>query len=97
MNPEIQQLKLEIEELKAQIQALAAFNTIPWTIEKAFANRLGISNLQPKFTDSGLAASTISQAVNESGASSYSVLALPDYVLSAKFENVTVSIPAYDQ
>lgn len=93
---ELEQLKRRVAELEKVIGALNASSTIPRDVDSAFRNRLGISKFQEKLVNSGVAVSTITQAVNEGGSSSYNVLAAPDYLLRMKYLNLTVGIPAYD-
>ena len=93
---ELAQLKLEVEELKRQVKALTSHTTIPFEIDKAFKERLGVNGLQEKLTNSGVAVSTYVQAVDEGGTDTYNVLAEPDYILRMKYQHLTVAVPAYD-
>lgn len=95
MNPEIEQLKKEIAALHRKIDLLSSFTTIPFTVEKAFKERLGINGLQEKLVDSGVAPSVYTETVDQ-GMGSADVLAAPDYILRMKFSNLTVAIPAFD-
>ena len=96
MNPEIQQLKREVDELRQQLKLLTSATTIPLEFDKAFHKRLGIDDLQEKIYNGGDLVSNYVQGVNESGASSYNVLAQPDYILRFKYLHLALAIPAFD-
>lgn len=93
---EIAQLKQQIAVLAEQVQKLSSFTAIPFEVERAFRNRLGIDNLQTKIYNGGDLVSNYVQAVNESGMSSYNVPSEPDYMLRLKYGNLAVVVPAYD-
>lgn len=92
---ELEQLKQQVAALEAQVKALASFATIPFEVDKAFRNRLGVNNLQEKLVDSGVATSVYTESVDQ-GMGSVDVLAAPDYILRMKYQHLTVAIPAYD-
>lgn len=77
MNPEIEQLKKDIEELKRTVDALRSSTTIPLEVDAAFRKRFGIKDFS-KLSTSTKSATSENQAVNEAGAASYSVLKAPD-------------------
>lgn len=74
MNPEIEQLKREIQDLKSMLSNSAS---ISYDVESAFRERLKIETFTPLET-SAKSASSENQAVSESGSASYSVLKPPD-------------------
>ncbi len=69
MTPELTQ---RIEELENKVRSLEASYTIPHNVSEAFRDRLGINDLA-SLAGSTKNPSTETQAVAESGASSYSV------------------------
>ena len=93
MTPEqrIAQLEVQVANLTEQMKRLGDSTSIPFSVEKAFRNRLGV--LHPVweivYDYSGIAANN-TQAVNEGGMASYNVLAAPDGYLF-------ITLPGEDQ
>ena len=93
MTPEarIAQLERTVAELTTKMNALGSSSSIPFPIEKAFRNRLGINYPVWKIEyDYAGAAVNNTQAVNEGGMASYNVLKSPDGYLF-------ITLPAEDQ
>lgn len=89
---ELQQLKKELEELKAWKKSLEMSQSIPLNIDQAFRKRF--------FVDSGISASGKSatsenQSVNEGGVATYSVLKAPDAFLQVVVQGSTYYIPVF--
>jgi len=70
MTPE--ELASRIEALEMEVQNLKASATIPYEVDTAFRERLGIADLAT-LTGSTKTAASETQAVSESGSGSYSV------------------------
>ena len=87
---EITNLKKQIEELLAWKRSLEGAQTIPLNIDQSFRKRFG----NPR--SSSKSASSENQAVNEAGASTYSVLKTPDGFIEVDIAGVTKYIPKYD-
>lgn len=99
MSPELEQLKREVALLRAEVKKLAAFNTIPFPVEKAFRTRLGITKgIQTQITDSGDDPANYAVTINEAGTGTEDVLPVSEYMLLVDIGNsVTVAVPAYDR
>ena len=69
MNPEIAQLQKEVAELKMRLDLLTNSSTIPFDIDNAFKERIGLK-------DSPIAVFT--KSVAEGGGASYTVAKTPD-------------------
>lgn len=88
MNP----LEQRVAELEAFVQALQNVATIPYPVDAAFRDRfLGDEELAV----SEKSATSENQSVNESGASSYSVLGVPTGYLEFVIDETTYYIPYY--
>lgn len=105
MNPEqrIAQLEGQVSALLQQVKALSSSASIPFNVEKAFRNRLGINHpvWKIEYDYAGTAVAN-NQAVNEAGSASYNVLAAPDgylfITIPAEDQDVaTLGIPFYNQ
>jgi len=91
---ELQQLKKEIEELKNWKKSLESSYSIPLEIDQSFRDRF--SNISANnITTSGKVSGSEDVGVNESGASSYSVLGPPDAFLQLVVGGTTYYIPVY--
>jgi hypothetical protein len=93
------ELEKRVAELERIIKALGAFNTIPLNVEKAFRNRLNLTNdVQEIITNitSEFPADPLSQDVDEAGTDSYKVMLPPDYVLKVRLGAGYVGVPAFD-
>lgn len=77
MKEEIEQLKREITELKTKVSFLENYATIPYPVEQAFKQRLGIPSFV-SFSTSTKSATSEAQTVDEAGSASYIVLKNPD-------------------
>lgn len=88
------ELTIEVEKLKAEVNALKSFSTIPFDVDVALRERLGI-NLLSKLLVSAKGATTENQAVAEGGAASYSVLKPPDLFLQVIVSGTTYYLPVY--
>ena len=105
MNPEqrIAQLERTVAALAQQLKQLSNNTTIPFDVEKAFRNRLGINYPVWKIEyDYAGAAVSNNKSVNEAGTSSYSVLNVPDgylfITLPVEDQDITtLGIPFYNQ
>ena len=91
---DIKELTIEVEKLKAEVNALKSFASIPFDTDKAFRERLGINSLS-KLLVSTKGATTENQAVSEAGAGSYSVLKPPDLFLQVIVSGTTYYVPVY--
>lgn len=87
-------LEKRVEAVEKQLKDLNSFATIPFMVEGAFKERLKI-NLLAKIIVSTKGLTTENQAVNEAGASSYSVLKPPDAWLQLTISGTTYNIPVY--
>lgn len=97
MNPELQQLKREVEELKLKVKTLASHTTIPFEVEKAFRSRLGIKDLQEEVENAGNPTAPYLQSVNEGGVATYTVPAVQDGLLKVRLEHrLNVYVPYWD-
>lgn len=94
MNPEIEQLKKEIEDLKNKFKAIEASATIPKPVEDAFRERLRLEVISSIMTSSK-SSSSEGQSVNEAGASSYSVLKNPDAYLQVNISGTVYYLPVF--
>jgi hypothetical protein len=92
MNP----LEKRIEELERIVKALSSTTTIPFNIEKAFKARLGISSFSKVSIATDADPAQFLREVDESGASSYDVMAPPDEILRVKFDGLDYDIPAFN-
>lgn len=72
-----EELKQQIDELKAQVKLLEAGSTLPKPVEDAIRDRLRIDTFTPLQT-SNKSATSENQSVDEAGTDSYSVLKPPD-------------------
>lgn len=90
----MEELKTKIEELERKIKLLEASATIPKNVEDAFRERLRLEIIS-SITSSSKGASTESQAVNESGASSYTVLKNPDAYLQVNVNGTIYYLAAW--
>ena len=91
MNPELER---KIQALEEVLQALRHANSIPFDIDQAFRERLGVGDISALQVD-GKIANSENQAVNEAGSASYQVLAGPDGWLSLEIGGTTYVIPHY--
>jgi hypothetical protein len=91
MNPDLQ---TQIDELRAEINALKAQATIPYDVEQAFINRLNIRSFTP-LTVGSKALSSENQSVNEAGSATYSVLKTPKGWLQVIIANTAYYIPYF--
>ena len=94
MNPTELKLQEQIDILKEQLMLLQAGATIPHSVEVAFRDRLNIDSFTPVSTSSKVATSE-NQSVNEGGASSYSVLGIPDGFLQITINSTIYYIPIF--
>jgi hypothetical protein len=90
----IQELETSIANLQNEVNLLKATATIPFDVEMAFRKRLNIDSFTPTETSSK-GATTENQSVNESGASSYSVLKAPDGFLQITLSGSVYYLPYF--
>lgn len=81
-----------IEELERFVKALQSSTTIPFEVDGAFRKRFN----DLVVTTSTKVATSEDQAVNESGASTYSVLKSPDLFGAVRLNGAVKYIPLYD-
>lgn len=99
----IAQLERMVVELTARLNALGSSSSIPFPVEKALRNRLGINYPVWKIEyDYAGAAVSNTQAVNEGGMATYNVLKAPDgylfITLPAEDQDITtLGIPFFNQ
>lgn len=91
MNNELEQLKIELNELKKWKQSLESSNMIPLEIDRSFRGRFKFSSLQT----SSKSPTSENQAVNESGTASYSVLKAPNGFVQTTLGEQTIYLPSY--
>lgn len=93
MNEEIKQLQEQVVKLTQRLDSLQSSTTIPFDVDRAFRDRFrditGLS-VSSKNLDSE------DQAVNEGGASTYSVMGDPDGFLQITISNVAYYIPYFN-
>lgn len=71
MQEQINQLQNEIRVMQEKMALLSSYSSIPYDVEIAFRDRLGIDEIANQ--NSSKLASSETQAVNESGTQSYNV------------------------
>jgi hypothetical protein len=91
MNPDIQQMQRDIEELKAFKEAMLASSSLPIGFENAVRERLRIDTFTPLETNSK-ASNSENQAVNEGGSATYQVLGSPNGYLKLSLSGGTYYI-----
>lgn len=89
-----QEMEQKIIALEAVIKAMGNSNLIPFDVDQAFRDRLGIGDI-PVVQVDAKSASSEDQAVNEGGAATYNVLKSPDGWLSLEIEGTTYVVPHY--
>lgn len=94
MNPEIEQLKIKLEQLEQEIRLLKSASTIPFDFEMALRERLNIGAFNT-VTGSSKGATSENQSVNEAGVASYSVLKAPDAFLQVTVASTVYYIPVF--
>jgi len=82
-------LKKEVEELKAWKRSMESSRSIPLNVDQALRLRLSTNNLVLS-THSGE-----TQAVDEGGASTYSVMKTADAFLEIKVDDTTYYVPVF--
>ena len=90
-NEELQQLKREVEELRAWKASLEASHSIPLNVDQAFRARF----LSNQVKTSSKSVSSENQAVDEGGTGQYSVLKTPDAFLEVVASGGTYYIPVF--
>lgn len=94
MEDEIKKIKEEITTLTRRLDNLNAFATIPYDTEKAFKDRLKLSEYSRLAASTKTAASE-TQSVNEGGAATYSVAKPMDGFRQVLIGSSTIYIPYY--
>jgi len=84
----INKLEDEVKELTDVINSLRSYTTIPFDIDGAFSERMGVG-VSPK------TASSENQLVNEAGSSAYNVLKSPDGFDKSVKEGINHYYPYY--
>lgn len=87
-------MKVQISELKRQIDLLSNSADIPYNVEHAFRTRFKLDTYNPIIV-STKGATTENKAVNEAGSSSYGVLNSPDGFLEITLGGSIKYIPMY--
>lgn len=90
MSPE--QLTARIVALENRLKTFEAASTIPYEVDQAFRSRLKSSL---GLSVSAKSATSENKAVNEAGASSYSVLNIPDGFLQVTVGATTYYVPIF--
>ena len=90
---ELEQIKKELEELKAWKKSLEMSHSIPLNIDQAFRKRFIVSGTS--LSTSGKDVNSENQSVNEAGSATYGVLKPPDVFLVVLIGGITYYIPAY--
>lgn len=90
------QEKRQLDEVYEFIQSLKRSSSIPREIDQSFRERF-INGIQTgsEIALSAKVNSSENQGVNEAGASTYSVLAVPDVFLEVEIGGVTYYLPAF--
>lgn len=86
---QIKKLESEVEELRTMFLSLTNPASVSADVAKALGLRLGVP------TSSSKGATSENQAVNEAGASAYSVLKPPDAFLSIVISGTIYYVPVY--
>lgn len=89
-----QNLQAQIDSLKEEVAKLKSVTTIPYDVEQAFRARLTIDEFA-RLAPSTKTAASETQAVNESGSSSYSVAKAMDGFREEVIAGTTIYIPYY--
>lgn len=84
----------QIDELKRKIEALENVTTIPFEVEQALRERLGIQYYSTIQADSK-SASSENQSINEGGVATYSVMKPPDGFVKTIINGSTVYLPYF--
>lgn len=87
---DLEQIKKELEELKAWKKSLEFSHSIPLNIDQAFRERF-VSSLQT----STKVASSENQAVDEGGTDTYSVLKPPDAFVQVRVSGNLYYVPVF--
>lgn len=93
----MEELQRQINELKGEVWLLKSAANIPYNVDQAFRERLGLNNsaIISRLANSSKGATTENQAVNEGGAATYSVLKAPDAFLEVTIGGSVKYIPIF--
>lgn len=91
MNEELQQLKRELEELKAWKKSLETSYTIPLDVYQAFTSRFPSTPL----SSSGKSASSENVTIDESGSATHTVMDNPDGFLQVQIGSTIYYLPYF--
>lgn len=89
----MEQLQEQVNKLEEQWNSLTSTTTIPKEIDVAFRARL--SNIAQTISISGTSATAHNATVNESGSSTYSVMAIPTGFLTITINGTARDIPYF--
>lgn len=95
-NKEFQNLILkEIDKINRRLDALSSSNSIPFNVEQALRDRLGLASVDT-IDLSNKSASSENQAVNEGGIATYFVMKPPDGFVQLTKNGVVIYIPYFN-
>jgi len=90
MNKDIEQLKIQIDELNKKFDSLGASTTIPYNVGEAFKIRvLGDTSL------SAVSATAHNKTVNEAGTATYDVMNKPTGFVQITIQGTDYIIPYF--
>jgi hypothetical protein len=88
----MQDIQLQIDELKAQIELLKRSSSIPRDVENAFVERLGTRNISSAVIGSGTTNAQTQNITITSTPQTITVPAQPSGALSVTFNGVTYNL-----
>lgn len=88
-------LEQRVQELERRLALLENGATIPYPVESAFRDRLGVGGI-PVIQTSTKGVDSEDVTVNEAGASTYAVMNDPDGFLKVVISGTTYYLPYFD-